>query len=313
MAERDVLRRVSLITVIYHERDLIAACVRSAQASAERAGVDLEVILVDNAPGDGTAEAALEAAPDAIVISNAENVGFARACNQGFEIATGGWWLLLNPDASLAPGALSELVGFAASHPRAGAVGPAMSGAGRDQAESAGMQPGLRSAMGHFLLVNRLLPGDRGGPWRGIQLHRRPELGPRPVEWASGGAVLLRPKAIREIGGFDPSFFLYADDVDLGARLVAAEWEVWLVPGAGAEHSVAATSGGVTDRWLVALHEYYARSAPRLSVLAFDLIAALGLGIRALAASRDRLHRRRMSVAARAALSLAGRTVLGRG
>ena len=131
-----------------------------------------------------------------------------------------------------------------------------------------------------------------------------PRLGPRPVDWASGGALLLRPEAIRAVGGFDPAFFLYADDVDLGRRLGEAGWESWLVPAARAEHSIAATSGGVTDRWFVALHDLYARRAGRLSVAAFDLIAAAGLGIRA-AMTRDALHRRRMSVAAKAAVRLA--------
>ena len=143
-----------------------------------------------------------------------------------------------------------------------------LTGAGRDRAESAGMQPGIRSALGHFLLLNRLLPrGDRGGF---VARHPAPtaarDLDARMVEWASGGALLLRPDAIRQVGGFDPSFFLYADDVDLGARLSPPGWETWLVRTATAEHSVAATSGGVTDRWYVALHDYYARTAPRASV-----------------------------------------------
>jgi GT2 family glycosyltransferase len=313
MSADDGHEHVSLITVLYRAPGVVADCVRSALAASDHAGVGLEVILVDNAPDDGTAEAALDVAPEARVIRNAENVGFARACDQAFEVASGDWWLLLNPDATLDRNALASLVAYLRSHPRAGAVAPSITGAGLDRAESAGMQPGIRAALGHFLLINRILPGDRGGAWRGIQLHRRPDLGPRHVTWASGGALLLRPEAVRAVGGFDPSFFLYAEDVDLGRRLAAAGWETWLLPQATADHPIATSSGGVTDRWYVALHDYYARSAPRLSVLAFDLIAALGLGIRALAASRDRLHRRRMSVAARAALGLAGRTVLGRG
>ncbi len=161
-------------------------------------------MLVDNKPGDGTADAALEVAPEARVIRNDENVGFGRACNQGFAIATADWWLLLNPDATLDERALAHLVAFAEAHPGAGAVAPIITGAGLDRAESAGMQPGLRSAIGHFWLLNRLLPGDRGGPWRGLQLHRRLDLGPRKVEWASGGALLLRPAAVRAVGGSTP-------------------------------------------------------------------------------------------------------------
>jgi N-acetylglucosaminyl-diphospho-decaprenol L-rhamnosyltransferase len=121
--------------------------------------------------------------------------------------------------------------------------------------------------------------------------------------------MLLRPDAVRSVGGFDPSFFLYAEDVDLGRRLQEAGWRSWIVPDATAHHSVAASSGGITDRWLVALHDYNARTASRTGVIAFDLIAGLGLGVRALAARHDPVHRKRMAVAARAAFRLA----LGRG
>ena len=277
MTDATLRRCIDLVVVLYRSSTTIGDCIQSAQTAGVNAGLDLRVILVDNRPGDGSREAALEVVPDARVISNAENVGFGRACNQGFEVATGDWWLLLNPDATLAPDALAELVGFAAAHGRVGAVAPMLTGAGLDRAESAGMLPGIRSALGHFLLLNRFLARRDTGPWRGLQLHRRPELGPRRVEWASAGALLLRPEAIRAVGGFDESYFLYAEDVDLGRRLGRAGWETWLLPGATAEHSVAASSGGISDRWFVALHDDYARHASRLSVALFDLIAAAGL------------------------------------
>jgi GT2 family glycosyltransferase len=302
--------RVSLIVVTYRSRDVIGNCLGSALTAAAAASLDLEIILVDNAPGDGSAEAALTVAPGTTIISNDENVGFGRACNQAFEVATGQWWLLLNPDATLAPNALTELVAFAGSDARAAAIAPTLTGAGLDRAESAGMLPGIRSALGHFLLLNRILAGGDTGPWRGLQVRRRPDLGPRQVEWASAGALLLRPEAVREIGGFDESYFLYAEDVDLGRRLGGAGWEIWLLPDATAEHSVAASSGGVSDRWIVALHDDYARHANRMSVALFDLIAAAGLGLRALRAGSDRLHRERMSVGARSAFGLAAHALV---
>jgi GT2 family glycosyltransferase len=268
----------------------------------------MELILVDNQPGDGSAEAACAVAPDAIVIENPENVGFARACNQAFERATGEWWLLLNPDATLAADALRKLVGFIGSHGRAGAVAPTLDSPGRNRTTNGGMLPGLRSALGHFWWINRLLPGDMGGPWRGLLLHRRPSLGPRQAEWVSGAAVLLRPEAVRSVGGFDPAFFLYAEDVDLGRRLGDAGWETWLLPDASGTHSLAASSGGVTDRWFVALHDYHATRANRLSLALFDVIAGSGMIGRTLVAREPR-HRRQMKASAQAALRLAWRSI----
>jgi N-acetylglucosaminyl-diphospho-decaprenol L-rhamnosyltransferase len=176
------------------------------------------------------------------------------------------------------------------------------------------MLPGLRSAIGHFLFVSRALEGDRGGPWRGFQVQRRPALGPRELEWASGGGLLLRPQAVRDVEGFDPGYFLYAEDVDLGRRLMAAGWETWLLPSATVHHSVAASSGGVSDRWFRALHDDYAQHSDRVRASLFDLIAGTGLLLRAVAVRGDRLQRRRMAVAARAAFGLAGRVLIrGRG
>lgn len=310
---------VSLIIVTYRSAALAPEAVRSALRSAERAGFDVEIIVIDNASDDGSTEVTASRFPGATVIRNDSNVGFGRACNQGFAAARGDWWLLLNPDARTAEDALGHLVLFATANPRAAAVAPRLVGAGADQAESAGMQPGVRAALGHFLFLNRLLPGDRGGPWRGFQLHRREGLGPRRVDWASAGALLLRPAAIRQVGGFDEAFFLYAEDVDLGRRLSLAGWQSWLVPAALAEHGVAASSGGVTDRWIVALHDYHARHASRLGVAAFDAIAGVGLAFRALVAStllRSRpggaVHAARMRIASGAALRAALRALSGR-
>ena len=133
--------------------------------------------------------------------------------------------------------------------------------------------------------------------------------GPRQGEWFTGGALLLRPEAIRSVEGFDPSFFLYADDVDLGARLVDSGWELWWLPDAHGAHSVAATSGGVTDRWYVALHDYHARSVRRLPLAAFDLVVGTGLVVRAIGA-RDAKHRQAMAIAARSAIRLGLRTLV---
>jgi len=313
MTQSSALRPdVSLITVIYGEAELIGGCVASVQAAARYAGCELEVVLIDNKPGDGTAEAARKVAPDATVIENAENIGFARACNRGFEVATGEWWLLLNPDATLDERALARMLEFARGQGKAAAVAPNLAMPGRGKTVAGGMLPGVRSALGHFWLWNRLLLGDRGGPWRGFNLHRRDGLGPRRGEWFTGGALLLRPKAVQSIGGFDPSFFLYADDVDLGARLTGNGWELWWLPDAHGAHSVAATSGGVTDRWYVALHDYHARSTGRVALAVFDLVVGTGLVVRAIAA-RNPEHRQAMTVSAKAALGLGLRTAASGG
>ncbi|MDQ3871546.1 MAG: glycosyltransferase, partial [Chloroflexota bacterium] len=274
----------------------------------------LELIVVDNASSDGSANLVADLHPAARVVRNPVNEGFGAANNRAFELASGSVWLLLNPDAVLEADALGHLLSFLASHPRAGAAAPAIASPGHGAAESCGMAPGLRSAIGHFLFVNRLLPDDRGGAWRGFQLHRRKDLRPRRVDWASAAALALRPAAVRAVGGFDPSFFLYGEDVDLGERLGRAGWDVWLVPSARAHHLIAASQGGISTRWLDGIHAVYARRANRAGTVAFALVIALGLSLRAAMASlpragASRLHADRMRAASFRALRLARRSL----
>jgi len=309
-------RLITAIVVTYNSADDVGAALLSIRESAERARVRLETVVIDNASIDATVSVVREVNPSARIIENAVNVGFGAANNQGFEAAEGEYWLLLNPDATLDGRALSELVAFLDRHPDAAAVGPSVESAGAGAAESAGMAPSLRSIAGHFLFLNRLLPGDLGGPYRGLQLHRRAgSRSARRVEWLGAMAVLLRPVAIRHVGGFDARIFMYGEDVDLGVRLHAAGWSLWLLPTARARHLVAASQGGVSTRWVDAVHGHYARRAGPLRVVAFDAILAVGLGIRALASTSSgsdgrQLHRRRVRASAGRAVRLLGGSVV---
>jgi GT2 family glycosyltransferase len=305
-------RLVTAIVVTYNSADEVGTALESLGRSADGARVRLETIVIDNASTDATVTVVRETDPSASIIENTVNVGFGAANNQAFGIARGEYWLLLNPDASLDRRALSELVTFLDAHPDAAAVGPSVESAGAGAAESSGMAPSLRSMAGHFLFLNRLLPDDRGGPYRGLQLHRRRGRAARRVEWLGAMAVLLRPAAVRQVKGFDASMFMYGEDVDLGMRMDAAGWSLWVLPTARARHLVAASQGGVSTRWVDAIHGLYARRAGALRMVMFDAILAVGLGLRALAptvgaSDAGELHRRRV----RAAASRAARLLQG--
>lgn len=289
---------VSAIVVTYNSRSHVDEAIRSILEAAACAELTVEIIIVDNASTDGTAEHVRDTHRDVILIQNESNVGFGRANNRGFERARGSAWLLLNPDARLTPPALGLLVKELRER-RAGAVAPSIGSSG---AESAGMAPSIGAAAGHFLFVNRIL-GDSSGEWRGIQIRRVKGPAAVPVDWASAAALLLDPASVRAVDGFDPRFFLYGEDIDLGVRLARAGHGTWLVPSATAEHSIAASQGGVSTRWLDALHGLYAETHDALRVAVFDLIMAVGLSIRAAVATvaGARVHARRMRAAARRA------------
>lgn len=292
---------LTIISVAFNSRDQICGALTSATAAASAAGLSYDVVVVDNASTDDSAGALRDCLPDATLMRNRRNIGFGAANNQAFEQALGDRWLLLNPDARIDGECLGHLWQTLTAFPDVAAVAPSTAGV-EDRIEDGGMLPGIRSIVGTFLFVNRLLPDDRGGPWRGMYVRRRGS-GPREVEWIGGAVMLARPAAIRDVRGFDPSIFMYGEDIDLGARLCRAGWRVMLDPAAHASHAIAGSQGGVSDGWVDGTLVVYGRDVSRRRQLLAAAIMAIGLAIRVAASGgRDPLHRRRMRSAARRAL-----------
>jgi GT2 family glycosyltransferase len=113
--------KVAVVIVSFATRDTLVAGLEALEAHA---GLPVETVVVDNASRDGSAEAVRARFPGLRLIVNAENVGFARACNQGARETRAPFVLFLNPDATLNPGALAALVSLLESRPRIGIVGP---------------------------------------------------------------------------------------------------------------------------------------------------------------------------------------------
>jgi hypothetical protein len=299
---------ISVVLVTYQSQSCVVAAIRSAVAAVEAAGLEYELLVVDNASTDGTAETVAATFPIATVVRNSDNRGFGQANNQAFDRALGEFLLLLNPDAELEVRSVARLVGFLRHTPSAVGAAPTIMGPGRS--ESCGMLPSLRSMIGHYFFLNRLFPFPANSSWRGFALPRTRSPRPILVGWASAAALMLRADVTRAVGGFDESFFLYGEDIELCERL-GKHGTLWLVPDAIAHHLIAASQGRVTTKWVDALDRLYARSAGRTKLAVFDLVMALGLGIRAaLALSRSKdpetaLHRRRMTASARRCLALA--------
>lgn len=217
--------------------------------------------------------------PEAVVIENRTNVGFGTACNQAFARASGDLWLLLNPDAALEPSAFGRLVAFLDGRSEAAVVGARIVAGPQAHSENAGMAPGLRSLAGHFLFLNRVLPR---GSWRGFFVPRGPAATPIRVDWCGAAVLLVRPVAIRAVGGFDPTFFLYGEDVDLGMRLTAGGWEVWLDPSATARHEMGGSQPGISTRWVDGTLDVVRRQSGPIRARVAAAIMAVGLAARAI-------------------------------
>jgi hypothetical protein len=238
---------VSVVIVSFNTRELLERCLTDLGAQA---GVALQTIVVDNASSDGSRELVREHFPETELIELAENVGFARANNLAFERCRGEYVLLLNSDAFLHPGAVSELIGAARRHPGAAAIGARLLNPDGTLQRSAWPFP----HPGRYLLeafgLHRILRRSRFYEDLGIWPHDEE----RYVDFVIGACLLLRAEALREVGGFDERFWLYGEETDLQRRLTARGWSVIFAPSAQAVHIGGASGMASTLR----LRHFYA-------------------------------------------------------
>ena len=237
--------RVAVVIVSFETRDTLVAGLAALEAEA---GGDTEIVVVDNASSDASAAAVRERFPAVKLIANADNVGFARACNQGAGASQAPLLLFLNPDATLAPAALALLAGILEWRPSVGAVGPRTRGANGDIQVSTGPDLSLLSE----IRQRRLVRGVSTRQARALREAEALHAVEREADWVSGACLMVRREAFDAVAGFDERFFLYEEDADLCRRLRAAGWSVLYTPAAEARHtlgsSMARAPGAVPAR-----------------------------------------------------------------
>lgn len=177
-----------------------------------------------------------ESFPWVRVLSNAENVGFARANNQAIGVSNGSYVLLLNSDTKVRPDALATLIGFLDAHPKAAAVGPRLLNA------DGSLQPSCHPMLTPWREFWRLAFFDRIVHKATYNTKMWASPVPQPVEVIKGACLLLRREALDQVGLLDESYFMYTEEVDLCYRLAEAGWELWWVPQAEVIHYGEASS-----------------------------------------------------------------------
>ena len=243
--------RTTAIIVTYNSRPTIGRTLEVCREIHQAKGLDC--IVIDNASHDGTADWVRQEHPWVRVVSNKENRGFARGCNQGFALAMTPYSLVLNPDAVLPLAGLQTMERFMDEHPRAGIAGPATRRQRDDRFQWAG---GLPTP---WKLVKNCTPFlNRQAAYRTIV----PDEPPFRTDWICGAILLLRKAMLEALEGFDPSFFLYYEETDLCRRAVLAGWEIWAIGQAVGEHVCSASaidSGGEIHRGCLSEHFYRSR------------------------------------------------------
>jgi N-acetylglucosaminyl-diphospho-decaprenol L-rhamnosyltransferase len=221
---------LSVVIVNWNTRDLLARCLESVITHCGQADLTTEILVVDNSSADGSAEMVREQFPQAQLIENSENVGFARANNQAIRPSCGRYVLLLNPDTEVRPGALQRLVRFMAEHPAAGAAGTRLLNPDGTLQSSCHPAPTLARELW------RLLHLDALRPYAVYPMARWDLNKPRVVEVIQGACLILRRATLDQVGWLDEDYFMYSEEVDLCYRLRQAGWQLYWLPQAKVVH-----------------------------------------------------------------------------
>jgi N-acetylglucosaminyl-diphospho-decaprenol L-rhamnosyltransferase len=244
---------LAVVTVSYRSRGALAGLIESLGSSSL---TPAETVVVNNAPDDRLELPDFEGLH---VVEAGGNLGYGAGINLGArslapEIE---WVLITNPDVRLGPHALETLLEVAAAEPTAGAVGPRIVEPGGDVYPSARELPSLRTGVGHALFANLWLSNPWSRRYHGD--YRASSERWRETGWLSGSCQLVRRSAFDAIGGFDDSYFMYFEDVDLGDRLTKAGWRNLYVPTASVVHTGAHSTKGAA----AAMRAEHHRSAYR--------------------------------------------------
>jgi N-acetylglucosaminyl-diphospho-decaprenol L-rhamnosyltransferase len=278
------MSEISVAIVNWNTRELLLRCLASVAAQT---GVAVETLVVDNASTDGSADAVAKKFPEVVLIRNAENRGFAAATNQALARAGAPFWLLLNPDTELTPGALSALRDALAAQPGIWAAGPQLLN------PDGSLQPSGRRfpTLGREALAGVLPEAVRQSAWWQRRTFGRTDFTvPAEVDEVSGACFLARREAWARVGPLDERFFLFYEEIDWFLRMAAAGGRVLYAPQAKVYHHWGAgmlQTGGAST-----LHNYRSRfrfwrkhggRPAEIAARALVLLAALaGIAVRTL-------------------------------
>lgn len=242
---------LSIIVVSYNTRDLTLAALAAARRSLAMSGLAYQVIVVDNASPDGSAEALRRAFPDITLIANAENRGFAAANNQGLAASTGRYVVLLNPDTEVLDEALACLVRFLDGQPAAGACAPGLLYADGRFQHNAFRFPGLAQTLLDFFPLHWRIQESRFNGRYPRRLYERGE--PFPIDHPLGACLMVRREVVAQVGPLDEGYFMYVEEIDWCRRIKAAGWRIYCVPQAQVIHHAGQSTRQFRDAMFVAL------------------------------------------------------------
>jgi GT2 family glycosyltransferase len=214
--------KLSIVIITWNDMKVLPACLASIKEQTRR--TEYEIVISDNGSNDGCVEFVRANYPQATIVENKANLGYARGNNTGIACARGDYILILNPDTTLHEGALDKWLDFADRHPEGGAFGCKVLN------PDGTLQDPARPFPTNWLYFQMALwlRGNRYAFWRGNS--------ERAIDWQSGCAILFRGDLLKRLGGFDPRFFYHFEEVDLCYRVWRAGGRILYTPDAVITH-----------------------------------------------------------------------------
>jgi GT2 family glycosyltransferase len=239
---------ISVVIVAWNAKHYLQLCLESLKAAPPRR--NLEVLVVDNASADGSAEMVEARFPDVKLIKSNENLGFAKGNNVAIRQCQGRYIALVNPDVIVLPGCLDALADFLDQNPKVGNVGPRVLNADGTLQSSCRRFPTLwnnfcsASSLASVFKSSRFFAGEH--------MFFFPHDRTLAVDVVVGCFSMIRREALEAVGVLDEGLFMYGDDVDWCRRCWNAGWEVAFFPGAQAIHDKGSITAPYPVRFAVA-------------------------------------------------------------
>jgi GT2 family glycosyltransferase len=267
---------VSYCVVNTEHRELLLRCLDAIASEQAALDVATEVLVLDNASGDGSASAARRHPATTELVALTRRRGKGENDSELLQRARGRYCLLLNEDSELQPGATAALRAALEARPDAAAAGARlMRPDGRRQPSAWRFPTPATALVGALFLHRRYTVQSRGDAIC-------------DVDWAQSAALLVRRDAAEQIGWFDPAFFVYSDEVDFCKRLSDAGWRTLYVPSAGAIHHEQLSTGAVPERRIVELSRnrdrYMRKHHSKAAAWVVRLLTAFTYAVRAVVA-----------------------------
>lgn len=243
---------VSIIIVSHDHKEFLKTCLVSV---LNQQGVSFDVILVDNASKDGTADVVRQTFPSVNLIQRSKRFGFASNVNEGIKKSQGMYVLVLNPDTQMQKGSLKTLVHRMESDNNIGIVGAKLVNPDGTLQLSFRNFPTWKTALFRRTPLRVFFPNNIVTKQH-LNVAKNHDKAQR-VDWMLGACLLIRRHTLDKIGLLDEKYRLYVEDIDICLKAHKAGWSVWYEPGAIVEHKHEAKS----DKQLLSIYSYFHASS----------------------------------------------------